>query len=305
VDASKDQNYETEEIPVGDFSLTVDGARLHYLRAGAGPVLLLVHGLLGYSFSWRNTVPVVGRIATVYAPDLPGAGFSDPTPGMDCCFRGCAERLLRFMDAAAINDCTLLGTSHGGAVVMRAAAIAPHRVRRLILVDPVNPWSAHGRTLSMLLSNPLVAPAFLKYAPRLPMLQRFYFRRLFGDKRRMAPGTLEGYLRPLRRPGALEYGLKIIRSWNRDLTELESVLPRISHIPTLLIWGSRDAAVDPASAARLQSSFGDCRLLVLGGVGHLPYEEAPQEFNRAVAEFLTNATQNAAAPKVRRNAGSI
>lgn len=277
---------EPPATPVEDLSLALGGAHMRFLRAGSGPPLLLVHGLMGYSFSWRHTLPVLARYATVYAPDLPGAGFSDSTPGMDCCFQACAERLLRFMDAAGINDCDLLGTSHGGAIAMMAAATAPQRIRRLILVDAVNPWSARGRTLSVWLSSPLIAPAFQEIAPRLPIIQWFYFRRLFGDTRRIRPGTLEGYRKPMRRPGALKYGVSILRSWNRDLAELESVLPRISHIPTLLIWGNLDAAVDPASAPRLQSQFRNCQLLIFEGVGHLPYEEVPEEFNRAVAEFL-------------------
>jgi pimeloyl-ACP methyl ester carboxylesterase len=277
----------TQAVPIEELSITLDGARVRYLRAGSGPALLLVHGLLGYSFSWRYTIPALARQATVYALDQPGAGFSNSAPGMDCCLRSCAERLLRFMDVTGVGDCDLLGTSHGGAVVMMAAAIAPQRFRRLILVDSVNPWSARGRTLSVLLSSPVVAPIFQELAPRLPILQRFYFRRLYGDTRRIRPGTLEGYIKPLRRSGALEYGIAILGSWNRDLQELESVLPRISHIPTLLIWGSLDAAVDPASAAKLQAQFRDCRLLLLEGVGHLPYEEAPEQFNSAVAEFLS------------------
>lgn len=289
---------EAQTIPVEDLSVTLDRARMRFLRAGSGPALLLVHGLLGYSFSWRYTIPTLARNATVYAPDLPGAGYSEPTRGMDCCFRACAERLLRFMDATGVNSCDLLGTSHGGAVAMMTAAIAPQRVRRLILVDPVNPWSAHGRTLSVFLSSPLVAPAFRELMPRLSLVQRFYLRRLFGDTRHIQPGTLEGYLKPLHRPGALEYGLSIMRSWNRDLRDLESVLPCISRIPTLLIWGSLDAAVNPASAASLQSQFRDCRLLMLEGVGHLPYEEVPEEFNRVVVEFLTSDSHRSMALSV-------
>ncbi|MBV8050970.1 MAG: alpha/beta hydrolase, partial [Acidobacteriaceae bacterium] len=163
------------------------------------------------------------------------------------------------------------------------------RVRRLILVDPVNPWSAHGQVLSVVLTNFLVAPIFTHLTPRMPLLQRFYFRRLFGDKGRIRPGTLEGYIKPLRRPGAMEYGLNILRSWNGDLKELESALPRISAIPTLLIWGSLDAAVDPASAAKLEARFRNCQLVMLAGVGHLPYEEVPAEFNRVLREFLLQA----------------
>jgi pimeloyl-ACP methyl ester carboxylesterase len=191
------------------------------------------------------------------------------------------------MDATGIASCDLLGTSHGGAVSMMLAALAPERVRRLILVDPVNPWSAHGKHLSVLLSNPVVAPMFLKLAPRVRILDEFYHRRMFGDPRRIPPDSLEGYRKPMRIPGSYEYGLAVLRSWNRDLKELELVLPRIADMPTLLIWGTSDTAVDPASARQLQQRLQDCRLVMLEGVGHLPYEEVPEEFNRAVTAFLS------------------
>ena len=99
---------------------------------------MLVHGLLGYSFSWRHALPVLSEKATVYAVDMLGVGFSDRPPNLDCRFRAHAERLLAFLDGVGITSCDLLGTSHGGAVVMMAAALAPERVRRLILVAPVN-----------------------------------------------------------------------------------------------------------------------------------------------------------------------
>ena len=57
-----------------------DGARMRYLRAGSGPPLILLHGLLAYSFSWRYTLQSLAPYATVYAPDLMGAGFSDRDP---------------------------------------------------------------------------------------------------------------------------------------------------------------------------------------------------------------------------------
>ena len=267
--------------------INLDGARMRYLYAGSGPALLLVHGLLGYSFSWRFTIPTLARHATVYAVDLMGTGFSDRPPHLDCSFRASAQRLLGFMDAVGIASCDLLGTSHGGAVSMMLAALASKRIRRLILVDPVNPWSAHGKHLSVLLSNPVVAQMFLTLAPRVRILDEFYHRRMFGDPRRIPPDSLEGYRKPMRIPGSYEYGLAVLRSWNRDLRELELVLPRIADIPTLLIWGTSDTAVDPTSAHQLQQRFRDCRLLMFEGVGHLPYEEVPEEFNRAVTAFLS------------------
>jgi pimeloyl-ACP methyl ester carboxylesterase len=170
---------------------------------------------------------------------------------------------------------------------MVAAALAPDRIRRLILVAPVNPWSARGKLLSIFLSNPLVAPLFLNLAPRVRILDEFYLRRMFGDPRRIPPDSLEGYRQPMRIRGSYEYGLSVLRAWNRDLKELEAMLPRIAHLPTLLIWGSLDTAVNPASAVQLKQRFRDCRLVMIEGAGHLPYEEAPEEFNRAVTEFLS------------------
>ena len=266
--------------------VSLDGVRVRYLRSGSGPSLLLLHGLLGYSFSWRFAMPVLAQQATVYAVDMPGAGFSERRTGLDCCLHASAERLLRFLDAVGVESCDLLGTSQGGAVAMMAAATAPQRVRRLILVAPVNPWSSHGKRLAPFLSSALVSALILRLAPLLEVAHDLALRRLYGDRKRIRPGTLEGYSAPLRIPGAFGYGLSVTRSWNTDLRELGSALPRIAHIPTLLLWGSKDRAVDPASAALLCRQFKDCRIEIFDGVGHLPYEEVPEEFNRVVAEFL-------------------
>jgi pimeloyl-ACP methyl ester carboxylesterase len=270
-----------------DLRMNLDGLSCRYQRAGSGPELLLVHGLMGYSFSWRHAIPVLAQQATVYALDLPGTSFSGHSANLDCSLGTSARRLLRFMDQAGIASCDLLGTSHGGALAMMAATFAPERVRRLILVAPANPWSAHGRFLIPFLSNAVIAPLFLQLAPRLRILQEFYFRRLFGDTRHILPGTLEGYLAPMQTRASFEYGLSVIRTWKQDMQKLQSAIPAIAHIPTLLIWGDRDAAVEPASAHALQAQFQSCRLLMLEGVGHLPYEEVPEEFNRAVALFLS------------------
>ena len=259
---------------------------MRYLRDGSGPSLVLLHGLLGYSFSWRHAIPVLAEHATVHAVDMLGVGFSDRPAGLDASLRASAERLLRFLDSVGIASCDLLGTSHGGAVAMRAAALAPDRIQRLILVAPVNPWSAHGKKLAAFLSSRTISPLFCKLAPHLEITHSFLLRRLYGDTRRIRPGTLEGYSAPFAEPGAFEYGLSVLRTWNRDLVELESVLPQIAHIPTLLLWGSGDPAVSSASAVKLRDQFRHCQLVTFDGVGHLPYEELPDEFNAAVVQFL-------------------
>jgi pimeloyl-ACP methyl ester carboxylesterase len=280
-------------MPAEECWSELDGYRMRYLRCGSGPPLLLLHGLLGYSFSWRFALPVLAEKATVYAVDMPGAGFSDRPPNATGSFRAHAERLLRFLDNVGVDSCDLLGTSHGGAIAMRAAALAPKRVRSLILVAPVNPWSAHGRRLAPFLSSAPISWLLLRCEPGLGIIHDTLLRRLYGDPRLIPPGTLAGYSAAFRIPGTLNYGLGVVRSWNRDLTDLESALPRIASIPTLILWGSKDTAVSPDSAERLRKVFRHCEVETFDGVGHLPYEEVPERFNSSVMAFLSRTSREA------------
>ncbi len=281
--------------PPEDRWIAVDGGNMRYQMRGSGPPLLLLHGLLGHSFSWRKALPVFSSSSTVFAVDMLGAGFSDFPARLDCGLDACARRLLLFMDAVGVGSCDLLASSHGGAVAMKAASLAPGRFTRLILVAPVNPWSHRRQWLVQLLRNRVLSFMLVKVAPYLTFSHRYILRRLFGDDKRIATGTLEGYSAPFTRAAALNYGVRVLRTWPEDLRNLESVLPEIVNIPTLLIWGDRDRAVDLSSASVLKSKFQHCRLVVFPGVGHLPYEEVPDDFHRAVLDFLQ--TSNASLTK--------
>ena len=271
--------------------MELDGARMRYLRAGSGPALILVHGLLGYSFSWRYTMPALAPYATVYAPDMMGAGFSDRPAGIDHSMRGAAKRLLRFIAALGISSFDLVGTSHGGAVAMMAAAEclggkAGVHLRRLVLVDPVNPYSAHGRRLAPFFGSRIGAVLFRLTVTRMSFLYPYFHARLYAGS--IPPGALAGYVAPLAKPGLFEHALSIVRTWTEDLRELEATLPTLASVPTLLIWGSKDPAVYASSAAQLAKYFPHSKSIVFPGIGHLPYEECPEEFNRALIEFLTS-----------------
>lgn len=268
------------------------GARMRYLRAGAGPALILLHGLMGYSFSWRYTMPALARYRTVYAPDLLGAGFSD-RPRIDHSLRATATRVLEFAQDLELGSFDLLGTSRGGAVAMCAAAqcldadrSAPH-LRRLILVCPVNPYSAHGTWLAPFFGTRLGAAMFRAAIARRPSLYPYWHARLFGDRSKIPPGSLEGYKAPLAIPGLFDHGLSIVRTWTADLHELEALLPKLASVPTFLMWGSKDPAVHASSLEPLARHFADVQTVVFPGIGHLPYEECPEEFNSALIRFLT------------------
>src|SRR4029079_8659145 len=131
----------------------VGGHRMRYLRAGSGSPLLLIHGLMGYSFSWRFNIADLAPIRTVYAPDLVGTGYSARPQGLDCSCRACAERVFEFLDQEGIRSVDLVGTSHGGGVAVMMAATRPERIKRLVLVAPVNPWSKHGLWITKILAT--------------------------------------------------------------------------------------------------------------------------------------------------------
>ncbi len=272
--------------------MEMDGARMRYLRAGSGPALILLHGLLGYSFSWRFTMPALAPYATVYAPDMMGAGFSDRPAGIDYSMSGCARRLMRFIEGLGISSFDLLGTSHGGAVAMMAAAqcidgkFGP-QMRRLVLVAPVNPYSAHGRRLAPFFGSAPGAALFRMTISRMSFLHPYWHARMYGDRSRIPPGTLEGYMAPLAKPGLFEHALSIVQTWTTDLRELEMTLPKLANVPTLLMWGSKDTAVYASSTEPLSKYFPNSKLIVFPGIGHLPYEECPKEFNKALIEFVT------------------
>jgi len=274
--------------------LPLAGGRMRYLKTGKGPALILVHGLMGYSFSWRFTMPALAPHATVYAIDNLGAGLSpaclsSSAGALDCTVRATAERILQFADALGLREFDLLGTSHGGAVAMMAAALSAGRVRRLILVAPVNPWSPRGRTLAPFLASPTGSWLFRCTVERWRVFDHLWLRRLFGDASKIPPDSLAGYRIPVLQNHGFRYGASIVKTWLADLADVESVLPKIRDYPTLLVWGTKDRAVSFASAEPLRKNFTNARLVAFEGVGHLPYEECPEEFNRALIDFLTTA----------------
>lgn len=269
-----------------DFS----GARMRYLQTGSGPALILLHGLMGYSFSWRYAMPVLAPYRTVYAPDLLGAGFSD-RPRIAHSMRATALRVLTFAENLGLDSFDLLGTSRGGAVAMCMAAECvtqgKPKLRSLILVAPVNPYSPHGQRLAPFAGSRFGSMVVRAVLERMPSLYPFWHARMFADRRKIPAGSLEGYKAPLAIPGLFDHALSIVSTWTADLQELEALLPKLAGIPTALMWGEKDPVVYASSLQPLARFFPNAQKIVFPGVGHLPYEECPEEFNRELIRFLT------------------
>ena len=121
---------------------------------------------------------------------------------------------------------------------------------------------------------------------------------MYGDPARVRPGSMQEYVQSLRVPGTPEYVLAVLNSWRRDMAALLPLLPRLRSLPVHLLWGEMDRAVSYASALRLKNVL-RAPLDMLDGLGHLPFEEAPQLFAAKIECILSGPIQK---PVCRRTA---
>jgi len=272
--------------PIQSGFVAVNGARMHFLHAGAGQPMLLIHGLVGSSENWRNSIGALAQTASVYAIDQLGMGKSQRIAGLDTGLEATAGRLAAAMDALGLRDADIVGHSHGGAVALMFAARHPERVRRLILFAPANPWSHPAdRLVRTFRTRP--GRLLARVAPYLPaLLQQAGLERVYGDPGRVPAGSLQGYVEDLRVPGTMRHILDIVRDWFAEMATLQAALPRIADVPALLLWGDRDLVVDPASATQLRSVLPQSELHIVSGGGHILFEEFPQVMNRLMLEWL-------------------
>jgi pimeloyl-ACP methyl ester carboxylesterase len=262
----------------------IHGEQIHYFRAGAGRSLFLLHGLLGGAFCWRRNMEAFSRRHTVFAVDLPGHGENDASPDMDCSMTAQANRILTLLDHLQLEEVDVVGCSWGGAIAMLLAAQSA-KVRSLVLAAPVNPWSKMGSGRIRFL-NGRIGESLLRMAwPVSRPLYRIALARMYGDRSRLQPETVDGYRSQIMRPGRVNNILNTLNNWKRDVDALPAVIPKIK-ARSLLIWGTRDGAVDVRSAEALKQVLPECELRLIEGAGHLSFEETPEEFNRLVLDFI-------------------
>jgi pimeloyl-ACP methyl ester carboxylesterase len=269
--------------------MEISGLKLHYQQGGGGPPLLLVHGLLGGSFCWRSNLVALSQRYTIFAVDLPGSGLSDAPPGTDCSMQAQVNRLSRFIDELQLHEISMVGCSYGGAVAIRLAAqenrASPGSIRALVLVAPANPWSEFGQKRIHFFSTAWGGIMLRLTFPFSGPLHAVALRRMYGDARLVTADARKGYVTNIVRPARAQNALSVLRNWRTDMETLKSLLPTVQ-VPTLLITGGRDRAVDPRSCEILSQHLSHCEHVVLPELGHLPFEEAPEQFNQMVLKFL-------------------
>ena len=270
----------------------VDGLRIHYLTGGNGntPVLLLHGG--GYdsaSLSYKHAIGPISEHHRVFAPDWPGYGQSDK-PMMEYTTEYYVGFLGRLMDALGLEKVSLVGISMGGAISLGFSLRSPQRVERLVLVD------SHG------LGGEVPGGAASYALVRLPLLNRLVWAAL-KRSRKMVEQSLHTVFY---HPGAVTENLvnevyQLVkepgtghawRSWQENEIGREGLrtnyVDRLHElaVPTLILHGAEDKYVPVSWARRAHTLIEDSELHVFPQCGHWLTLERPEEFNRAVSEFL-------------------
>jgi pimeloyl-ACP methyl ester carboxylesterase len=277
----------TQVVELQESSVMVDGARIHYWRAGTGPALVLLHGLVGSARNWEHNIEALAQYRTVYALDHANMGESERVKGLDSGLEASMERVVASMDALGIESADLVGHSHGGSMAMLLAARHPERVRRLVLFAAANPHCKRAMLWVRYYRSPLgwVAAHAMPFLPE--RLHRRALRAMFGDPSRIRESTFAGYKSQLDL-ATVGHVLGILRSWKPDMELLDEAIGRLTGVPTLVIWGGQDKAVGLDSGEVLAGRLG-AELVVLPGVGHVAFQESPEECNRVVGEWLTQS----------------
>jgi pimeloyl-ACP methyl ester carboxylesterase len=267
--------------------VTLGGVQVHYLQAGEGPTVLLVHGLGASVATWRQNIdPLAAAGYRVLALDLPGHGDSDKPRDLSYDPVAGAELLLRFLRSQDVQQASVVGSSAGGLVVSLFALAYPELVEKVVLVAS----GGLGRRVSWLL-RAMSVPGLgeLMYHPKL---------RNFDDLSRyiffQPPPFLEEVLREMIRlrnlPGSRRATLKGVRS-SVNLFGLRQrcyILHRLKGLskPMLTVWGEEDRILPVSHAATVRRELPQTIVRVIPRCGHWPHMERAEEFNELLLRFL-------------------
>jgi pimeloyl-ACP methyl ester carboxylesterase len=264
--------------------IDLEGRRTHFIEAGSGEPVILVHGFAFDTFTWHNNFEALAANFRVLALDLWGFGYSTREP-LDYGYPLYAEQLLMFMDALDIEKASLIGHSMGGGTAIYFSVHHPDRVNRLLLVDAggmPNPLPLLGRLTNL----PLVGE--LMYGMRGNIMRRMALKtNWIHDESFITDSYFENATRFHKVKGSTKVMLTILRKqFFHTLPDEVRALGELN-IPTLIVWGRHDTAIPLARGHEMHALLEGSRLEVLDNVGHCPHDETFAWFNQMAVEFLS------------------
>lgn len=268
-------------------TVTALGTQVHYLLGGQGPPLLLIHGIGESNNSWSSNYDVLARHFRVYAPDLIGWGQTAPSPEYRHDLVGLADFILAFMDACGLEQTFVVGWSLGGAATIAAAAQAPERFPRVMLLAPAG-LGREVHWLFRIVYLPLLGEVMLM--PNMLTMRTIYQGLFARDPRKVTHDFLARALEKARHPWHRASTLAFVR-FHEALTQgqggldLRSQLHRLT-MPVRILWGRQDRVLSVIEGQAAMNLLPQGSLVVLDECGHMPMLEQVDRFHDEVLGFF-------------------
>ncbi len=262
-----------------DKNIQVFGQKIHYIEAGSGPTVILLHGLGGDWHNWGPTIPALAASYHVLALDQIGFGTSDK-PMIEYRVGTLVDFLEAFCKKTGVTKATLVGNSLGGWTAAAFTVAHPERVEKLVLVDAAGYSSTPPPSRERLLA---LNPSTLEGAKAV-------LRLIFANQSWATDAAAEGLLAQHMRNNDGYTIDRFIDSVARGEDTLDGKLGAIK-VPTLVIWGSEDHLTPLAMGERFAHDIAGARLKVLDGCGHVGPLECSGEFNAALLSFLGSGNE--------------
>ena len=266
----------------------IDGAKLHYMTAGHGTPLILLHGYAETSLMWKPIIPLLAERFTVIAPDLPGIGDSDiPAEGLD--MKNAAIRIHDLAKVLGVQKAEVVGHDIGLMVAYAYAAQFPTEVTKLVLMDAFLPgvtgWEA-------IYNNPHIWH-FRFNGPTPEALvqgrERTYFDYFWNDfaadeTHSIPEADRKTYAAAYARPGRMHAGWEYFVSFLQAAKDFAQLSQTKLSMPVLTIGGDKSLGLALGQQAKLVAT--DVTVIVLKNAGHWVLEEQPKETTEALRKFL-------------------
>jgi 2-hydroxy-6-oxonona-2,4-dienedioate hydrolase len=264
-----------QDAAIADKWATVFGAKIHYLEAGSGPVVILLHGLGGSTANWGPTIAPLAQKYRVIVPDQIGFGKSDK-PMLNYRVATLVDFLDGFYKQVGIQKASLVGNSLGGFTAAAFAIAHPDKVDKLVLVDAAG-FAVTGDVDPKVLNG--LNPSTRQQVRDLISLV-FYNKEQFSSDM-----AIDAFLASRVTAGDQYTIQRFIDSIAHGEDMLDGKLGAIKH-STLLIWGREDGLTQLAMGQRFNKEIAGSQLLIIEKCGHVPQLEKAAEFNAGLMKFL-------------------